>query len=90
MTEVTSRRFESRQQIMESLKIERNLAGADMSGLDLSGIKLMGINMKGADLRGWLRHGPLDLKTALGVCRRSPFELHMHPFFGQNRLISVK
>ena len=23
----------------------------------------------------------------LGACRKSPFELHMYPFFGQNRVI---
>ena len=47
-----TKKFESRDQIMESLREERNLAGADMSELDLSGIKLVGLNMKGADLHG--------------------------------------
>jgi uncharacterized protein YjbI with pentapeptide repeats len=47
-----TKKFGSRDEIMESLRQERNLAGADMSELDLSGIKLMGLNMKGADLHG--------------------------------------
>ena len=50
MNDGETRKFESRDEIMESLSKERNLAGADMSGLDLSGIKLLGLSMKGADL----------------------------------------
>lgn len=50
MNAVAPKKFESREQIMESLRQERNLEGADMSGLDLSGIKLAGLSMKGVDL----------------------------------------
>ncbi|NIT62142.1 MAG: hypothetical protein GWN00_39900, partial [Aliifodinibius sp.] len=50
MEPVLTKKFESREQIMESLEKERDLTGADMSGLDLAGIKLVGLNMHEADL----------------------------------------
>ena len=50
MDTVQTKKFESREELMEALKKERNLTGADLSGLDLSGIKLFGMSMKGADL----------------------------------------
>ena len=40
MDVVETKQFESRDEIMESLKEKRNLSGADMSGLDLSGMKV--------------------------------------------------
>ncbi len=43
-------KFESREQIAESLLQQRDLSGADLSGLDLSGIKLTGIKMQNANL----------------------------------------
>lgn len=50
MDSIETKKFESRQQIVDSLRRDRNLAGTDLSELDLHGIKLAGINMKGADL----------------------------------------
>lgn len=50
MDVVPTKKFVSRDEIINSLKTDRNLAGADMSNLDLSGIKLMGLSLKGADL----------------------------------------
>ena len=73
MEVVSTKKFESREQIMESLQEERDLSGTDMSGLDLSGIKLMGLNMKGADLHDFeagalfegLSHGPFEIGDAV-------------------------
>ena len=50
METATIKKFEAREQILETLQKDRELAGADMSGLDLSCIKLMAANLFGADL----------------------------------------
>ena len=42
--------FESREQVLETLKTKRDLTGADLSGLDLSGIRFLGAKMPGARL----------------------------------------
>ncbi|MFC2037253.1 pentapeptide repeat-containing protein [Chloroflexota bacterium] len=50
MSAETTDRFESREQVAETLRQNRDLSGADLSGLDLAGIKLTGLNMESADL----------------------------------------
>ena len=50
MDTVEIKKYETRAEITESLRVERNLDGADLSSLDLAGIELAMLSMKGADL----------------------------------------
>lgn len=43
-------RYESREQVVRTMRRQRELSGTDPSGLDLSGIKLTGLSLEGADL----------------------------------------
>ena len=48
-TEINNK-YESREEILETLSRKRDLSGANLSGLDLSEIKLTGLKMEGANL----------------------------------------